>query len=127
MVVGVSESIPCPKHSHKIVECFCKSCSESVCVKCIYNDHNGHNLVPVDEMSNSLKQNVIDLKKMIDNTKRVIDENSVLVTQVRDELERLMELQMSNIEEGFAELVRKLEEKKAEILAGFEKKYKREE
>jgi hypothetical protein len=29
---------------------------------------------------------------MIDNTKRLIDENSVLVRQVRDELERLMEV-----------------------------------
>ena len=29
---------------------------------------------------------------MLDNSKRVVDENSVLVTQVRDELERLMEL-----------------------------------
>ena len=58
----------------------------------MYDDHNGHSLVTVDEMSNSLKQNVIDLRKMIDNSKRVVDENSVLVTQVRDELERLMEL-----------------------------------
>ena len=59
-------------------------------------------------MSNSLKQNVIDLRKMLDNTKRLIDENSVLVRQVRDELERLMEVQISNIQDGFTELIRKL-------------------
>jgi hypothetical protein len=29
---------------------------------------------------------------MLDNTKRLIDENSVLLRQVRDELERLMEV-----------------------------------
>lgn len=34
---------------------------------------------------------------------------------------------MANVQEGFAELVRKLEEKKQEILLGFEKKYKKEE
>jgi len=62
----------------------------------------------VAEMSNSLKQNVIDLRKMLDNTKRLIDENSVLVRQVRDELERLMEVQISNIQDGFTELIRKL-------------------
>jgi hypothetical protein len=65
-------------------------------------------LIPVAEMSNSLKQNVIDLRKMLDNTKRLIDENSVLVRQVRDELERLMEVQISNIQDGFTELIRKL-------------------
>jgi hypothetical protein len=31
---------------------------------------------------------------------------------VKDELERLMEMQIKNINEGFGELVRKLEEKK---------------
>ena len=112
LIVGAFDSIPCPRHLHKVIEYFCKTCSESVCVKCMYDDHNGHSLNTVDEMSNSLKQNVIDLRKMIDNSKRVVDENSVLVTQVRDELERLMELQVSNIERGFQELVRKLEEKK---------------
>jgi hypothetical protein len=48
--------------------------------------------VPIGDMSNSLKQNIIDLRKMLDNTKRLIDENSVLIRQVRDELERLMEV-----------------------------------
>jgi len=64
---------------------------------------------------------------MLDNTKRLIDENSVLVRQVRDELERLMEVQISNIQDGFTELIRKLQEKKQDIIIGFERKYKREE
>jgi hypothetical protein len=112
IMMGNFDSIPCPRHSLKIIEYFCKTCSESVCVKCIYDEHNGHSLIPVADMSNSLKQNVIDLRKMIDNTKRLIDENSVLVRQVRDELERLMEVQVSNIQDGFGELIRKIQEKK---------------
>jgi hypothetical protein len=72
-------SIPCPKHPDKIVEYFCKTCSRSVCVKCIYDDHNGHSLVQIKEMSDTLKQNVIDLQKMIENSKRIIEENRVLV------------------------------------------------
>ena len=108
LMMGSLDSIPCPRHQIKLIEYFCKTCSESVCVKCIYDEHNGHSLIPVNEMSNSLKQNVIDLRKMLDNTKRLIDENSVLVRQVRDELERLMEVQVSNIQDGFSELIRKL-------------------
>jgi tripartite motif-containing protein 2/3 len=127
VMMGTFDSIPCPRHVTKLVEYFCKTCSESVCVKCIYDEHNGHSLIPVSEMANSLKQNVIDLRKMIDNTKRLIDENSVLVRQVRDELERLMEVQISNIKDGFSELMRKLQEKKQDIITGFERKYKREE
>jgi hypothetical protein len=31
--------------------------------------------MPVEEMSNGLKQNVIDLRKMIDNSQRLVHEN----------------------------------------------------
>lgn len=124
---GSLESIPCPKHPTKIIDFFCKTCSASVCSKCIYDDHNGHSLMQVDEMSNSLKQNVIDLRKMIDNSNRLINENQALLGQVREELERLMELQLNNIQDGFAELQRKIEEKKLDIIGEFERKYKREE
>lgn len=92
LIVGAFESVPCPRHSHKVVEYFCKTCSDSVCAKCMYDEHQQHELTSIDDMSNSLKQNVIDLRKLMDNSKRVVDENAVLVTQVRDELERLMEL-----------------------------------
>jgi hypothetical protein len=46
----------------------------------------------IDEMSNSLKQNVIDLRKMLDNSNRLIFENQNLLDQVKEELSRLMEI-----------------------------------
>ena len=64
---------------------------------------------------------------MLDNSNRLIFENQNLLEQVKEELERLMEIQMNNINDGFAELQRKLEEKKADIMQEFERKYKREE
>ena len=76
----------------KIIDYFCKTCSVSVCSKCIYDDHNGHSLMPIEEVSNSLKQNVIDLRKMLDNSYRLIYENQSLLAQVKEELSRLMEI-----------------------------------
>ena len=64
---------------------------------------------------------------MIDNSNRLINENQALLGQVREELERLMELQLNNIQDGFAELQRKIDEKKLDIIGEFERKYKREE
>jgi hypothetical protein len=40
---------------------------------------------------------------------------------VKEELARLLEQQLNNITEGFDELMRKLEEKKHEIIFEFEK------
>jgi B-box zinc finger len=53
LLFGNFESIPCPKHPHKMIEYFCKTCSIQVCVKCIYDDHNGHQLMQVEEMGKS--------------------------------------------------------------------------
>ena len=43
----------------------------------LFNKEN--DLMPVEEMSNSLKQNVIDLRKMIDNSQRLIGDNKSLL------------------------------------------------
>jgi len=48
--IKLSNFIPCELHEDKPVEYFCKACALAVCVKCIYDAHNGHNLVPVDDM-----------------------------------------------------------------------------
>lgn len=51
----------CPRHYDKAIEYFCKLCTCTVCVKCIFDEHNGHELIQIDEMASSLKQNVLDL------------------------------------------------------------------
>lgn len=81
----------------------------------------------IEEMAGSLLQNINDLEKMLNNTKRLIVENENLVEQVKEELSRLMDQQVKNINQGFNDLIRKLEEKKHEIILEFEKKFKKEE
>lgn len=55
----------------------------------MFDEHNGHELIQIEEMSNSLKQNVLDLQKMLVNAHRLNDENQKLVDQVKEELNRL--------------------------------------
>ena len=54
-MVKLSNLFPCLKHPDKPIEYFCKACSLAVCVKCIYDEHNGHNLVQVQEMCKLVK------------------------------------------------------------------------
>ena len=58
---------------------------------------------------------------MLVNAHRLNDENQKLVDQVKEELNRLKFQQMKNIDKGFAELQKKLEDKKSEIKFEFEK------
>lgn len=117
----------CTRHLEKKVEYFCKTCSDTVCARCIFDEHNGHELVQIEDMATSLKQNVLDLQKMILNASRLNEENSKLLDQTRDELSRLKQQQLKNIDKGFADLYRKLDEKKLELKGEFEKKFRTEE
>lgn len=69
----------CTRHIDKKVEYFCKTCSDTVCPRCIFDEHNGHELVQIEDMATSLKQNVLDLQKMILNASRLNEENSKLL------------------------------------------------
>jgi F0F1-type ATP synthase membrane subunit b/b' len=64
---------------------------------------------------------------MIQNARRLNEENTKLLEQVQDELKRLKFQQMKNIDKGFFELQKKLEDKKIEIKNEFEKRFKKEE
>ena len=59
--LGDENFVYCPRHYDKPIEYFCKLCTLTVCVKCIFDEHNGHELIQIDEMASSLKQNVLDL------------------------------------------------------------------
>jgi hypothetical protein len=58
---------------------------------------------------------------MLINANRLNEENRKLIEQVKDELNRLRIQQMKNIDKGFYELTKKLEDKKTEIKFEFEK------
>jgi hypothetical protein len=47
--------VPCDRHPDKAVEYFCKQCSQAVCATCMFDEHNGHHMVPVKEMGNTVK------------------------------------------------------------------------
>lgn len=64
---------------------------------------------------------------MLMNAHRINEENTKLVEQVKDELGRLKFQQIKNIDKGFADLFKKLDDKKQEIRLEFEKRYRKEE
>lgn len=88
----------CGRHPDTVVEYFCKTCSLTICPKCVYEEHNGHDLVQIEEMAEILKKNVIDLQKMILQVSRLNDENAILLEQTKDELSKLKAEQLKNID-----------------------------
>ena len=81
----------CERHPEKQIEYFCRSCHTLVCPKCMFADHNGHELATLAEVCLIVKQNIDDLQKLIMNTKRINEDNKSYVTHVQDNLQRLRE------------------------------------
>ena len=86
----------------------------------MYDEHNGHHMLPTKEMSNIVKQNITDLSKMIMNTRRLTEDNLNLLEQAREELHKLLSQQIRNLDIGFGDLIKRLEDKKYEITTNFE-------
>jgi hypothetical protein len=57
---------------------------------------------------------------MIMNTRRLTEDNLHLLEQAREELHKLLSQQIKNLDQGFGDLIKRLEDKKYEITVGFE-------
>lgn len=61
------------------------------------------------------------------NTKRINEDNRNYITHIKEEVLRLKEQQLRNIDKGFGDLIKKLEEKREELKNEFSNKYLIEE
>ncbi len=78
-----SGKVFCYKHTDKEIEYFCKFCHTIVCPKCMYADHNGHELAQLEDVTNIIKQNIYDLNKLMLNTKRINDDNRQFIEHIK--------------------------------------------
>lgn len=74
-------------------------------------------------MTNIIKQNIYDLHKLLLNTKRINEDNRNYIQHIKEEILRLKDQQLRNIDKGFGDLIRKLEEKREELKGEFANKY----
>ena len=129
MDTGVSPigQVMCPTHTNKLIEYFCKNCQALVCPKCMFETHNGHELAQLEEVTAIVRENVTDLRTLMDNTRRVNDDNLSFIEHRRSEISRMKDQQIYFIDYGFSEVIKKLEEKREQLKADFLEKYEKEE
>lgn len=78
----------------------------------MFEIHNGHELAQLDEVTGIVRQNVSDLKTLMESTRRVNDDNMSFVEHRRSEVLRMKEQQIYYIDFGFDEVIKKLQEKR---------------
>ena len=93
----------------------------------MFVEHNGHELAQLEDVTNIIKQNIYDLHKLLLNTQRINEDNKNYMNHIKEEILRLKDQQLRNIDKGFADLIKKLEEKRDELKSEFANKYLIEE
>lgn len=58
----------------------------------MFAEHNGHELAQLDDVTGIVRRNISDLKKLIQNTRKVNDENSLHINKVKEEVYRMREI-----------------------------------
>lgn len=49
----LAHAVSCNLHPGHPIAYFCRSCNQAVCVDCMFDSHNGHLLVSIDDMGKS--------------------------------------------------------------------------
>ena len=113
----------CGKHRDKEIEYYCKLCHSIVCPKCMFLDHNGHELAQLEDVASIIKQNIHDLNKLLMNTKRINEDKRNYIVYLKKETDRLKEVQLKNIDQGFGALIKRMEDKRDSLKEKFQAKY----
>ena len=113
----------CGKHRDKEIEYYCKLCHSIVCPKCMFSEHNGHELAQLEDVTAIIKQNIHDLNKLLLNTKRITEDKKNYIIYLKKEIERLKDVQLRNIDQGFAILIKRMEDKRDSLKEEFKAKY----
>jgi len=74
------------KHKEKEIEYFCKMCHSIVCARCMFVEHNGHELAMLEDVTGIIRQNVNDLHKLLINTKWINEDNWTYISYVQEEI-----------------------------------------
>ena len=93
----------------------------------MFSQHNGHEMAELSDVTGIVKQNIKDLQKLIQSTKRINDDNISYIDHKKSEVLNLKEQQLKNIDIGFAEVIKGLEKKRDTLKADFTAKYETEE
>jgi hypothetical protein len=116
----------CNIHKEKLIEFFCQTCSKAICSYCIFEKHNGHHLTLLEDMSNIIKNNVKDFGKILKNLEKINEDNQITYDNKIEDVENKKNNQINMVNKSFEEIIKKIEEKKMNIIDEYENKYKHE-
>ena len=72
---------------NKVIEYYCNKCSATVCSKCMFHHHNGHELLTLDEALKNIVNRLREFNLSVEEAEKLLGEVDVTLNKSKSDLE----------------------------------------
>eukprot|EP00347_Sterkiella_histriomuscorum_P015469 403356908 len=105
----------CKLHFDRVIEYFCQQCNFSVCSRCMFLHHNGHDLKQLEDALKNMKFKLQQFDAIVNETLKENSDTKTVLIDCKASIEEMRQKQQEIIDIKFLELIRKIEERKTLI------------
>ncbi|CDW72594.1 kelch motif family protein [Stylonychia lemnae] len=110
-----SSKFYCKIHAERFIEYYCQQCHQSVCSRCMFENHNGHELSQIDDALKLMRSKLLSFDEKLVEVIKENEESKNILVDYHKQVEQMREKQQKLIDQKFKDLIQKIEERKQQI------------
>ncbi|CAI2360402.1 unnamed protein product [Moneuplotes crassus] len=120
------KELMCEVHKGSYYEYYCNDCKTLICTHCLFQTHNGHNLVQFSDVINDVSKSVEQFRNTINKARKTISEQTEFGERSLAILEKQKDIQMDKIERSFTKIQQLVKERKSDLKKFYNNSYNEE-